>query len=265
MKKVLMISYLFPPCGGSGVQRSSKFVKYLPKFNWKPYVLTVRERNLIKDFSLLRDIPPEAEIFETFSLEKIFIKNSEKATPEIDFIDRVKERKMERSGSYFLSRFKKFVNRVIFQPDSAILWFPFAVVKGIRILRKYKIDLIYATGNPWTDLLIGAVLKRLTGKPLVVDLRDSWSMSEIKKMFDEYFELYTFQLADAIILNNIYIEKEYANKYPAFKSKMFAITNGYDEEDFINVKSVESNKKKFRVVFSGTVHSYTPITTFLER
>lgn len=264
MKKVLMISYFFPPCGGSGVQRSSKFVKYLPKFNWKPYVLTVRERNLPKDLSLLRDIPPEAEIFETFSLEKIFIESSEKAVSEIDFIDRIGGGERKRSGSYFLSPLKKFVNRTIFQPDSAILWFPFAVVKGFNILRKYKIDLIYATGSPWTALLIGAALKRLTGKPLVVDLRDPWSMSENKKVFDAYLELYTFQLADAIILNNIYVEKEYANKYPAHKPKMFAITNGYDEEDFINLKPVEDNEKRFRLVLSGIVQSYTPITTFVE-
>ena len=78
MKKVLMVSYFFPPCGGGGVQRSSKFVKYLPRFNWKPYVLTVRKRNLEKDLSLLKDIPPEAEIFETFSLEELFIRNSKK-------------------------------------------------------------------------------------------------------------------------------------------------------------------------------------------
>lgn len=255
-----MVSYFFPPCGGGGVQRSSKFVKYLPRFYWKPYVLTVRERNLEKDLSLLKDIPPEAEIFETFSLEELFIRNSKKDFSEINLINHSRQNKIKKLRSKVFFRVKKFINKYVFQPDSAVLWFPFAMIYGVRIIKKYSIDLIYACGSPWTGLLIGAALKKITKKPLVVDLRDPWSMNADNKILDKYFEIFSFRLANSIIINTESMREAYGNKYSEYKSKMVVITNGYDNEDFIDLKSIESDKKKFRVVFSGSVQS--PITFF---
>src|SRR5512143_256797 len=62
-QKVLIVTYYWPPSGGSGVQRWLKFVKYLPSFGWQPYVFTPENPSVeIRDESLLKDIPPEAEV-----------------------------------------------------------------------------------------------------------------------------------------------------------------------------------------------------------
>lgn len=254
MKKVLMICYFFPPCGGGGVQRSSKFAKYLPECNWRPYILTVRKRNLVHDFSLLKDIHDNTKIFETFSLEEVFIKEKKEIFSASD-IGRSAQKGKFNSGRGILTLLKGLVNNFVFQPDSAMLWLPFAVFAGIRIIKRCDIDLIYATGGPWTDLVIGGLLKRFTRIPLVIDLRDPWSISENNKPLDKYFEAFTFRLANAIILNTENMKEAYCNIYPKFNEKMYVITNGYDNEDFINTKPVKRDKNKFRVVLSGDFQS----------
>ena len=66
MKKVLIITYYWPPSGGSGVQRWLKFTKYLPKFDWKPFVYTPENPYFeVKDEAFLSDIPFEAEVWKT--------------------------------------------------------------------------------------------------------------------------------------------------------------------------------------------------------
>ena len=61
-KKVLIITYYWPPSGGAGVQRWLKFAKYLPQFNIDPFILTVNPEHasyLQIDESLERDVNPE--------------------------------------------------------------------------------------------------------------------------------------------------------------------------------------------------------------
>ena len=112
MKRVLIIAYFFPPCGGGGVQRSSKFVKYLPHFNWKPFVLTVRKRNMPQDYSLLKDIPSDAAVYETFSFEELFIRNTD--------VEIQKENKNKKSRSLkgkrrsFKTRLSDLINTYLF-------------------------------------------------------------------------------------------------------------------------------------------------------
>jgi len=263
MNNVLFIAYFFPPCGGGGVQRSSKFVKYLPKFNWCPYVLTVRERNLTKDTTLLKDIPSEARVYETFSLEEVFIKVKKRSSEE-KHTHRISKGEYRTSKKAFVSRLKRFINQYVFQPDSAILWFPIAVLQGLEILKKNRIDIIYASGSPWTDFLIGAALKKISGKPLVVDLRDPWSLSKDKKILDEYLERKTFGAADAIIMNNEYIKDEYAKKYKEYRRKMLVINNGYDRDDFYGAKPESCDDSKFRCIYAGTLQSVTTAHSFME-
>nr|HDO80708.1 hypothetical protein [Candidatus Bathyarchaeota archaeon] len=113
MRKVLIVSYEFPPLGGIGVQRVLKFVKYLPQYGWQPVVLTPKSPqywvNLI-DESLLSEIPKEAKVYRTFSIEreKIFKAVEKFSLKILRPFDKLlfKERKLE---SAFLWRLRKFI------------------------------------------------------------------------------------------------------------------------------------------------------------
>ncbi|MCI1640186.1 MAG: glycosyl transferase family 1, partial [Bacteroidales bacterium] len=63
MKRVLIITYYWPPSGGSGVQRWVKFCKYLPSFGWQPVIyapLDPQYDSIDKTFE--EEIPREAEV-----------------------------------------------------------------------------------------------------------------------------------------------------------------------------------------------------------
>ena len=137
-KKVLFISYLFPPVAGGGVQRSSKFVKYLPRFRWLPLVLTVKDPyDFYNDEQLLNDVKENCKIYRTTSIDPMkwirkFLKQKWQKEIQKD-VSKTKKRNSLKSD--FLVKLKTY----LFIPDNEILWLPFAVLRGWRIIKKDKI------------------------------------------------------------------------------------------------------------------------------
>jgi len=234
MKKVLIIAYHYPPIGGGGVFRTLKFTKYLPQFGFKPYVLTVKNAMYhTKDPTLLMDIPPEANIFRTLSLEhRLF--------PRL---------------FYALKTTPKW----IFVPDENIGWLPFAVRQGQKIIKKQRIDIIYATAPIYTSLLIGYLLKKKTGKPLAIDFRDPWTQNVftkyptvLHKKIEEIMEKAVLRSADYIITTTEPMRLRLIEKYPLLKGKCAVITNGFDPEDFEGLK--RSAQEKFTITYTGFLY-----------
>lgn len=244
MKKVLVIAYHYPPLGGGGVFRTLKFTKYLPRFGFKPYVLTVKNAMYqAKDPTLLEDIPPEVRIIRTFSLE----------------------RKLFLLPFYALRTTPKW----IFIPDINIGWLPFAVRRGEQIIKKEGIDVIYATAPIYTSLLIACLLKRRTGKPLVIDFRDPWTQNvfikyptKLHKKIEEKMEKFVLKTADHIIANTEPMRLKLIEKYPFIKEKCTTITNGFDAQDFQRLKR-KVYRDKFTITYVGYLYSATDPEYFL--
>ena len=139
MKKVLVIAYTFPPVGGGRVRRVLKFVKYLGEFGWMPTVLTVKKPVVpAYDHRLKEEIPADVEIVRTASLEitskaKGFLKGE--------------------AGKGILSRICDKIRWFVFIPDTRIGWIPFALLKGLFLIKKKKIDVIFAMGEPFSSFL----------------------------------------------------------------------------------------------------------------
>jgi len=230
MKRVLVIAYEYPPLGGGGVFRTLKFTKYLPHFGWKPYVLTVKNPEYrVRDPTLLKEVPQEAKIYRVFSFEHKFF--------------------------HFERRL--FGCRWIFIPDANIGWLPFAMKKGKEVITREKIDVIYATAPIFTSLLIGCLLKRETGKPLIVDFRDPWTQNvfiryptKFHRKIEEKMEETVLRVADYVITATESMKAELANKYPFISKRCVTITNGFDPEDFRNLKR-ESHEEKFIITYTG--------------
>jgi glycosyltransferase involved in cell wall biosynthesis len=235
MRKVLVIAYHYPPIGGGGVFRTLKFTKYLPRFGFKPCVLSVKNSIYhVGDTSLLKEIPPEVKVIRTFSLEhKLFL---------IPF---------SALGT---------TPKWILMPDINVGWLPFAVRRGEQIIKKEGVDVIYATAPIYTSLLIGCLLKRKTGKPLVIDFRDPWTQNvfikyptRLHKKIEEKLEKFVLETADYIIANTESMRLKLIEKYPFIKGKCATITNGFDSEDFKGlVKS--ANREKFTIAHTGSIY-----------
>ncbi len=171
-RRVLLLSYYFPPAGGPGVQRALKFVKYLPEFGWAPTVLTVREGAFpAHDRSLAADVPAAASVHRTPSLDPhwFYARLAGRSDDEVDVgsVEGQQETGMERLA--------RWIRANLFLPDARVGWVPFSVWRGRQLVAEGDVDAILTTGPPHSTHLAGAALQALTGVPWVADFRDPWT------------------------------------------------------------------------------------------
>lgn len=234
MKNVLMIAYIFPPLATTGVHRTAKFVKYAPRFGWKPYVLTVKNSAYtLTDDTLLKDIPPEAIVTKTLTFETTHAK---RAFVRFCELLRIADPRIMDGILWRIDRL--FTPLSI--PDEHLPWAFTAVVVGYWLIMTKRIDVIYSTAWPYSDHIIGLVLKKLTGKPLFVDFRDPWLSNimykrrptSLRGRIDRKIETLIINNASKVISVNDESTEEFRNRYPLIpKDRFVTIYNGYDEED----------------------------------
>ncbi len=160
-RRVLVIAYYFPPMGLSGVQRTLKFVKYLPDFGWLPTVLTVDPRGYFaRDESLLAEL-------EGRSVTVV-------RTPHSGPARLTGKRVVVEIPAEWKRKLLSRISDTFFIPDNKIGWRRKAVARALALHRETPFDMIFATAPPFTSFLIGRDLKRKMNRPLVLDYRDPW-------------------------------------------------------------------------------------------
>ena len=270
MKKLLIVAYPFPPTGGAPVKRTLKFLKFLPHYGWRPAVLTVEERMARHpDPSLLPEIPAGIPVYRAWSPGRFFKKKESSGTPTRASAGKA-DRASGRGG--WIRRFRGFLRTWVAIPDAFILWAPFAVARGLRIIRREKVSVIYSTAPPFTDHLVALVLKKITGKPLVVDFRDAWIAEPAKvwphstrKRIESRLEEKVIRGADAVISATEGVTRDFRERYPREDPlKFHTITNGYDGEDFRGIRPVSSSAAKLRIVHTGIFRLERSPRTFLN-
>ena len=174
IRRVLVVAYVFPPAGGAGVQRVTKFVKYLPEFGWDCSVLTVANPSVpVFDETLARDVPESTVVRLAKTLEPGYaLKNAVSAGSG-------GSSPAKQTGGFkkMLKSAVRAAGNAIFQPDAQILWYPGAVREGLQLLSELKHDAIFVTAPPFSSFVTGAALSRRSGLPLIVDYRDEWGIS----------------------------------------------------------------------------------------
>ena len=239
MKKVLFISYFFPPVGGGGVIRIAKFVKYLPIFGWQPFILTAKKVLYpFRDPELLKELPRAVQIKKINYFEPGFW---------------IKSR-----------RWQSFLIYLIYPwfliPDRQILWLVPAIIAARKIIRKEKIKVIFTSSAPATDHLIGWFLKKLTNVKWVADFRDEWSNNPLQKFptpihrwLNKFWEKRIVRAADKITSVSEPLTSYLETLWPA-KDKFLTLTNGFDQEDFSRIQNSPKRKKYFHLLYSGTLY-----------
>lgn len=275
-KRVLIISYYFPPLGGGGVQRTLKFVKYLPLFGWEPVILSASNPDSpLWDHSLLRELPPEIKVlrvpsFEITKWERRFFSFFKSGIEK-------KEGELKSPGNINLSKFnlKSFLKKIyIFLtsglriPDHKVGWIPSALLEGLSLINSQKIELIYVTSPPHSSQLIGLFLSKLTRKRWVADFRDDWLEDEQKISKFSRFRLKlerclakkVFANASSIIANTEFQKELYKLNYPQLK-RIEAIYNGFDAEDFNRAREGEDKweDEKLHICHAGYFYPGTAL------
>ncbi len=262
MKKVLMISYFFPPMGGVAVQRISKFCKFLPEFGWQPIVLTVKNGYWTvwdpsnQDYKTGHEIVYRTPFYSPFTLlnKLSFGKNNFGTTSED------KSKGIERPS--WRKKLMRNISMLWCIPDEFISWFPFAYFYGLSIIKRHGIDLIYANDSPHTCSIIALVLSKATGIPFIVDFRDLWTgnpefvpRNKLDRLFQIRLEKKVLESASKIIAaTKAFVNVLATSITKNRQSKFEAIYNGFDPDDFTNNLSNEyfKEKSKFRIVYTGS-------------
>ncbi|NIN33980.1 MAG: glycosyl transferase family 1, partial [Gammaproteobacteria bacterium] len=172
MRKVLIITYYWPPSGGPGVQRWLKFAKYLPEFDVAPVVYTPSNADYpIKDYALEKEVPSgirvvSHKIFEPYRFARIFSGNK---------ADRIRSGIIPVKRQSVIDRFLLWVRGNLFIPDARKFWVKPSVKYLKNIAEKEQFDALITTGPPHSVHLIGLELSRSLEIPWIADFRDPWT------------------------------------------------------------------------------------------
>ena len=237
MKRVLVITYYWPPSGGSGVQRWVKFAKFLPENGWEAVVYTPENPTLTAiDKTLGAEVPPETEVIRRPILEpygfyrKLVGKKGDAITNEVTPISSGRKPFKDRLSLYFRGNW--------FIPDPRIWWIRPSVRFLKKYLREHPVDAIVTTGPPQSLHLIGQRLHNALGIPWIVDFRDPWSkMYYLKHLpispraWRKHLRLEQGVIDDATTVLTVtpLVQELYAGMT---KTPVAMIPNGFDEEDF---------------------------------
>lgn len=260
MKRVLIISYYWPPTGGSGVQRWVKFAKYLPSEGWQPVIYTPENpEQLATDASLEAEIPAEAEIIKThiiepYELYKKFLKKSGHSKEAVEV------NPVNAQNKSFLQKVAMWVRGNLFLPDPRCMWIRPSVSYLKKYLKDHPVDLIVSTGPPQSMHIIGMKLARQTGLPWIADFRDPWtrifyfkhlSMTRTTERWHKKMEKKVLDAASAVVAVSPLVQQEFQEMT---QTPVELITNGFDECDFAGAACTEAaggKDKDFIITHTG--------------
>ncbi len=271
MKKILIITYYWPPSGGSGVQRWLKFVKYLPDFGIEPIILTVRDEDAayaLIDENLINDVPENTKVYKAsaFNILRYYKRiTKQKKLPHTGFASDSKS-EIKLSEKIF-----RFIRGNFFIPDARKGWNKHAYHQALEIIKKHKISTVITTSPPHSSQLIGLKLKKKLNIEWIADLRDPWTdiyyYNELRhtglaRKIDANYEKQVLELADKVIVVSKSIKLLFLEKIRLYNPEKFhVISNGFDEDDIRKVNFDKDKKpSEWIISYTGNISpAYNPI------
>jgi glycosyltransferase involved in cell wall biosynthesis len=233
---VLMVAYHFPPqTGSSGLLRTLKFSRYLPDLGWQPVIVTAHPRAYEStDPRAEKSLPDDLPVSHAFALDT--------------------KKHLSFRGAYpdFLAL-----------PDRWASWVLGGVPAGLLAIRKHRAEILFTTFPICSAVLIGLILHRLTGKPWIVDLRDSMTEDTYPRdprtrRLWRWIERHAIRRAARVIFTTPSTRRMYLERYPDLDTqKCLVISNGYDEEDFTALSLHQhalDAEKPLRLLHTGTLY-----------
>jgi glycosyltransferase involved in cell wall biosynthesis len=256
MKKLLIITYYWPPSGGAGVQRWLKFAKYLRNFGWEPVIYTPSNPEYPAiDNTLTKDIPANIEVIKTPIWEPYqFYKKitGKKSTTKINsgFLN-------DKKSPGLVEQLSVWIRGNLFIPDARKFW----VKPSVRFLTKYlkenHVDAIVSTGPPHSMHLIALAIKTRLNIPWLADFRDPWTdidyykdlkISAFADRKHKSLELKTIKGCSTMVVVSGDMKENY-EKMGA--NDVHVITNGFDPDDMTD--NLVISDTKFSISHIGTL------------
>ena len=247
MKKVLIITYYWPPAGGISLHRCLKFAKYLRQYGWEPVVFTAKDAQYpYFDESSFKDIPEgitilKHPILEPFGLFKKL--SGRKKEESLNNIVHVRDKR-----SSWIDGLAIWIRGNFFIPDARALWIKPSVKFLLEYLKENPVDAVLSDGPPHTNTRIAYHLSRKLNIPFLADFQDPWTQVDYHQLMKltpwgdrrhKKMEQEVFRQADQITIAS-----------PSWKEDLESIGArnveviywGYDEDDFKGLQQQLDNK-----------------------
>jgi len=266
-----MIAYFFPPLGGVGAQRATKFARYLPEWGWQPVVLSVKNSPYpAYDPDLLAQVPAQVPIFRARTLEPehlypLYLRLTRHRRQRSHLPSNV-NMPQYAAGTSWAARLLSW----LFIPDGQIGWYYAAVKMGKQAIRETKPAVIFSTSAPYTAHLVAKTLAQWAGLPWVMDFRDAW-VENIFHQLPTHFhrrqhsrmERGCVDQADRVICATAVMTEEMQARYSGQPAQKFVtITNGYDRSDY--APGSESMADQFLIRYVGSLYGRQSPLPFLK-
>jgi glycosyltransferase involved in cell wall biosynthesis len=269
-KKVLILTYYWPPSGGAGVQRWLKLSHYLAEQGAEVHVLTPKGTSAsytTMDTSLSKEIHPNVTIHQTKSFEPLGIYArlfGKKSIPSAGFGN--VDKKNWKQQLIISLRTNLFI------PDPRKYWKPYAYKAAKKVIKEHGIKNVITSSPPHSVQLIGLKLKKNTKINWITDFRDMWTdiyyyellnQSKYSHKANLQFEKKVVENADHIVTATpIYIPFFASKSNKVTEAKFSSIPNGYDPKDFKNFKYLKN--EEFTITYTGSISEQYNINPFLD-
>jgi glycosyltransferase involved in cell wall biosynthesis len=259
MKKVLIITYYWPPSGGSGVQRWLKCVRYLRDFGWEPVVYTALDSEYpVIDETLAQEVPTGVEvirrpIWEPYQLYKRFTGQKKEQRVVSGFLND-KQPSLSR-------RISMWIRGNVFVPDARKFWIRPSIGFLVDYLKTHPVDAIVSTGPPHSMHLIARGVKRKTGIPWVADFRDPWTNIDFYKelKLSAWADRKHHRLEKAVVTEAdkvVVVGNVMREEFEAISGRAVdVVTNGYDEAD-VQPQPKAQRDAKFSLLHIGLLNQH---------
>lgn len=264
MKKVLFISYFWPPSGKASLHWPLYIIKHLPRHGWQPSVLTVDEDSFSHtDESLLAEVDPSVRVIKTaanepFSLYRSFLGKK-------DGKPLIASETISLSNTDWKHRIAIWIRMNLFVPDARVGWYFSAVGGGKRLIDSERPDVIVSIGPPHSAHLIGKRLSESFNIPHVPVLIDPWvdivyykdfKRNPLTVALDTHFERSTLKHSSHTIFVTNSSRDEYVKKYPWLVKKSSVLYWGYNEENFSGDPTVPVASSPEVLLHAGNIFDY---------
>ncbi|RJR31388.1 MAG: hypothetical protein C4574_01215 [Candidatus Latescibacterota bacterium] len=248
-KTLLMLCYHYPPGVSGGVERSVRFVRHLPSYGWNAVVLTTARHG--------EGVPAAGE--RIVRAGELFVR-----TPERRAADAHEETGVAPPIPGPAAR---WIEKWLLVPDKHVRWALIAAGRALRLLRAGGIDAVYSSSPPESSHCLALALKRLTGTPWIMDLRDPWTLEPLRwylraggprLALERRIERLAFANADAVVVNTEEAAAEYRARYPRAAGRISAIPNGWDAAEFAAARAGLEDGERSRRPFFGDAAGASP-------
>lgn len=263
MKKVLFITYFWPPSGKASLHWPLAMINHLPKFGWKPSVLTVNKDTFSEsDKSLLNEIENDLEViktktFEPFNIYKKFIGKSK--DEQLNASEAISQ-----SNKSLTHKISVWIRMNLFIPDARVGWFFYALNEGKKLLKNKNYDAIISIGPPHTTHLIGSSLSKKVNIPFYPVFIDPWvdivyyknfKRNKLTISIDNYYEKKVLKYCKQSVFVTKTMRDDYIKKYNFLKEKSKVLYWGYSEKYFSNLARKSKSDEKI-IVHAGNIFDY---------